>query len=106
MKPKRTPRQKSRRERTERATQCCGRFLQRLRNKSGLTRSDVGRRLGQSASYLLRMETGKRRIGVVEFMDYLAVLGKSPSDAMRELLGEFPALLDWCQEEGKPEVSR
>lgn len=107
MKPSRTSRQKIRRERNERAFRFCGGFLKRLRDESGMTRGDVAIRLKKSPSYIARLEAGQRRIGVVEFMDYMDVVGKNPSQALSELITEIPeAFGELAKENRKSEASR
>lgn len=76
---------RARRARHAEITQHCGNYLKQLRIKAGLTREEVGERVGQSASYIARLESGRRRICIFEFMDVAEAAGKSRSDAVKEL---------------------
>lgn len=52
-------------------------FLRRLREaraKAGLTQEEVGRRLGQSQSFISKCERGERRMDVIELMAFCKAL--------------------------------
>jgi len=48
------------------------------RRAVGMTQSDLAARLGQSKSFVARLESGQRRITVVEFMTLAKVLRFDP----------------------------
>jgi transcriptional regulator with XRE-family HTH domain len=60
-------------------------FIRTKREKAGLTQHQLAKKLGRSQSYVATIETGQRRIDVVEFIDLAAVLGFDPAAAVRHL---------------------
>lgn len=98
MTPTKESRLKARRERSERATQCCAAFLKKSRIAAGLSQQQLAARLNQPKGFIGRIERGRKRLNVVDFMDVAEAIGKNASEAMRELLGDFPSMFDWCQE--------
>jgi len=48
------------------------------RQAAGMTQSDLAARLGKSQSFVARLETGQRRIIVVEFMTLAKILRFDP----------------------------
>jgi transcriptional regulator with XRE-family HTH domain len=48
------------------------------RQAAGMTQSDLAARLGKSLSFVARLETGQRRIIVVEFMTLAKILRVDP----------------------------
>jgi transcriptional regulator with XRE-family HTH domain len=48
------------------------------RQAAGMTQSDLAARLGKSESFVARLETGQRRITVVEFMTLAKILRFDP----------------------------
>jgi transcriptional regulator with XRE-family HTH domain len=55
------------------------------RRRAGLTQADVAKRLRQYQSYVARVESGQRRIDVVEFIDLAEAIGFDASDALRRI---------------------
>ena len=55
------------------------------RQKAGLRQIDVAKRLGQSQSWIVRLEGGQRRIDVVEFLQIAKVVGFDPIEALRHI---------------------
>jgi transcriptional regulator with XRE-family HTH domain len=48
--------------------------LRMARQESGLTQSEVGKRLGKTQSYVNKIETGERRMDIVQLMDFCKAL--------------------------------
>ena len=55
------------------------------RQKAGLRQIDVAKKLGQSQSWVMRLEGGHRRIDVVEFLLIAKVVGFDPVEAIRQI---------------------
>jgi transcriptional regulator with XRE-family HTH domain len=55
------------------------------RKRAGLTQSDLAKKLRQYQSYVARIESGQRRIDVVEFLEIAEAIGFDPRDALRRL---------------------
>lgn len=60
-------------------------FLIDRREQLGLTQSDVAKRLGQWQSFVARVESGQRRIDVVELLDFAEALSFDPRQAIKRL---------------------
>lgn len=50
-----------------------------------MTQADLADRLGEYQSFVARLESGQRRIDVVEFLDLAEVLGFDPAKAIASL---------------------
>jgi transcriptional regulator with XRE-family HTH domain len=66
-------------------------LLVRSREAAGLTQSDLAARLGQYQSFVARLESGQRRIDVVEFIALADILGFDPAAAIEDLRRIAPA---------------
>jgi transcriptional regulator with XRE-family HTH domain len=55
------------------------------REAAGMTQSDLAARLGKSKSFVARLETGRRRITVVEFMTLAKILRFDPYEVISNL---------------------
>ena len=62
-------------------------FLVQKRREAGLTQVELAALMKVYQSFIARVESGERRVDVVEFMKLSEVLGFDPSDAMRLLMG-------------------
>ena len=60
-------------------------MLKAERQKAGLRQIDVAKRLGQSQSWMVRLEGGQRRIDVVEFLLIAKVVGFDPIEALKQI---------------------
>jgi transcriptional regulator with XRE-family HTH domain len=56
------------------------------RKKAGLHQADVAAKLGKPQSYISKVESGERRLDVVEFVEYAEAVGVNPVNLMRLLL--------------------
>jgi transcriptional regulator with XRE-family HTH domain len=55
------------------------------REAAGMTQADLANRLGEYQSFVARLESGQRRIDVVEFLDIAEALGFDPTKAIATL---------------------
>lgn len=58
-------------------------LLVEKRAAAGLTQEDLAARLGVYQSLVARLESGQRRIDVVEWLDLAEILGFDPAEALR-----------------------
>ncbi|BAB48434.1 helix-turn-helix transcriptional regulator [Mesorhizobium sp. AD1-1] len=58
------------------------------REASGLTQTELAEKLGEYQSFVARLESGQRRVDVVEFIDLAKILGFDPSSAIKRLAAE------------------
>lgn len=50
-----------------------------------MTQAELAKRLGEYQSFVARLESGQRRVDVVEFMDLAEALGFDPARAITAL---------------------
>lgn len=55
------------------------------REKAGLTQAALADKLGEYQSFVARLESGQRRVDVVEFLQLAEILGFDPKNALEEL---------------------
>jgi transcriptional regulator with XRE-family HTH domain len=60
-------------------------LLVEKRKKAGLTQAAVAKKLKRYQSYVATVESGQRRIDVVEFLDLADAIGFDPREAIRRL---------------------
>jgi transcriptional regulator with XRE-family HTH domain len=60
------------------------------REAAGMTQSDLAARLGKSKSFVARLESGQRRITVVEFMTLAKILRFDPYKVILNLKKTAP----------------
>jgi len=58
------------------------------REAAGLTQSDLAAKLGEYQSFVARLESGQRRVDVVEFIELAELLGFDASAAIKKLVAE------------------
>lgn len=61
-------------------------FLIEKRKAAGLTQAEVAERLGRYQSYIANIETGQRRVDVVELVELAAAIGFDPRRAIERLV--------------------
>ncbi len=60
-------------------------LLIRERERAGLTQSALAAKLGEYQSFVARLESGQRRVDVVEFLELAEAIGFDPLQALDEL---------------------
>jgi transcriptional regulator with XRE-family HTH domain len=55
------------------------------REAAGLTQAQLAEKLGEYQSFVARLESGQRRVDVVEFLELAKVLGFNPREAIQAL---------------------
>ena len=60
-------------------------FLIEARHKAKLTQADVAKRLRRHQSFVATVESGQRRIDVVEMLDFADAMGFDPRALLRRL---------------------
>jgi transcriptional regulator with XRE-family HTH domain len=53
------------------------------RERAGLTQTDLATRLGEYQSFVARLESGQRRIDVVELIEIASILGIDAADVVK-----------------------
>jgi transcriptional regulator with XRE-family HTH domain len=62
------------------------RLLVEAREGAGLRQIDVARKLSRPQSYVSKVESGERRLDIIEFLDICAAVGADPVHMLRMLL--------------------
>ncbi len=60
-------------------------FIVSKREAAGLTQTQLAEKLGEYQSFVARLESGQRRIDVIEFLELAAKLGFDPAEAIRQI---------------------
>ena len=60
-------------------------MLVEFRQDAGLTQAQLARRLGQYQSFVARVESGQRRVDLVEFLSLAEAIGFDPKLAIKRL---------------------
>jgi transcriptional regulator with XRE-family HTH domain len=60
-------------------------FLIAARNNAKLTQSELAARLGESQSFVSRLESGQRRISFLELLELAEILGFDPAKVISML---------------------
>lgn len=55
------------------------------REKAGLTQAALAEKLGEYQSFVARLESGKRRVDVVEFLRLAEILGFDSKDCLEQI---------------------
>lgn len=56
------------------------------REAKGMTQADVAKELGQYQSFVARIESGQRRVDVIEYLELAEVIGFDPNRVKSALL--------------------
>lgn len=65
-------------------------LLIQKREAAGLTQAELANKLGEYQSFVARLESGQRRVDVVEFLEFAELLGFDPALAIREISKNKP----------------
>jgi hypothetical protein len=60
-------------------------FLMELREKAGLTQTELASKLGEYQSFIARLESGQRRLDVIEFLRLAKILGFDEAEVLKNL---------------------
>lgn len=60
-------------------------MLIKERKAVGMNQTELARALGQYQSFIARIESGERRVDVIEFLDIAAAIGIDPKAAISKL---------------------
>lgn len=61
-------------------------LLRDLRERAGMTQVELGKRLGNTQTFVSKMERGERRVDIVEFAEICDALGVDPVGAFGQFL--------------------
>lgn len=62
-------------------------LLVEKREAAGLTQTELAAKLGEYQSFVARLESGQRRVDVVEFLELAELLSFDPAKAIRQIVG-------------------
>jgi transcriptional regulator with XRE-family HTH domain len=62
--------------------------LRTARRELRVTQVELGERLGNTQTFISKVERGERRLDVVEFVEFCEALGASPEETFRRYLGQ------------------
>jgi transcriptional regulator with XRE-family HTH domain len=60
------------------------------RKRAGVSQVELGKRLGRQQSVISLIESGERRLDVIEFYAIARALGCDPAELFRELVEKLP----------------
>lgn len=72
------------------AYQCLIQAIVGARQAAGLRQIDLAKRLGKPQSFVSKMETGERRLDVVEFLVVVRAMGADPLLIVAEISAAMP----------------
>lgn len=64
-------------------------LLIQKREAAGLTQTELAEKLGEYQSFVARLESGQRRVDVIEFLALAELLGFEPEQVIREIRERF-----------------
>lgn len=65
-------------------------MIRATRERLGLSQEELGKRLGKHQFFVARIETGQRRLDVVEFVHLMRTMGVSPTAFLRKFEKTIP----------------
>jgi transcriptional regulator with XRE-family HTH domain len=69
-------------------------LLKRTRTDTGVSQAELGRRLGRPQPFISYVESGERRVDVIEFYAIMKALGADPETKFAELVRQLPARVE------------
>jgi transcriptional regulator with XRE-family HTH domain len=60
-----------------------GQLMREIRENAGMLQEDVSRAMGKSQSFMSRVESGQRRVDVIELQRFCRVVGIKMTDFVR-----------------------
>lgn len=60
-------------------------LLKERREAAGLTQAELASKLGEYQSFVARLESGQRRVDVIEFLEFARILRFDPLQVIQEL---------------------
>ena len=67
-------------------------LIEKKRRAVGLTQTEVAKALGQYQSFVARMESGQRRIDVIEFIALSRILSFDPVAELQNLINQLDGI--------------
>ena len=61
-------------------------FMRKAREAAKISQRNLSATLGREKNYVMAIETGSRRLDVIEFYEIARALGHPPADLARELM--------------------
>ena len=68
--------------------------LRQARRQAGLTQTELAERIGRRQGHISIIESGVRRIDLVEFCAISKAMGRNPVELFTEIYEQLPAQLD------------
>lgn len=62
------------------------RLLKESRLIAGLRQQDVAQRLGKPQSFVAKIESGERKVDLIEILEYCSVTGADPVSIVKKLI--------------------
>ena len=66
-----------------------GKHLASVRESVGLSQEELAKKLGRVQSFVAKTETGRRRLDVIEFVEFATALGVRPERLLSGVLGKI-----------------
>jgi transcriptional regulator with XRE-family HTH domain len=73
------------------AYQCLIQSMVAARQSAGMRQLDLAKKLGKPQSFISKMETGERRIDVIEFLVIARAMGTDPLQLISEVIAAMPS---------------